>query len=1039
MLEHPHFTIPAEFEADVRRLAQLTEDAHRLPELYRERLTLLEDLAHRPGLEQDTAFSVGVLVDLAEAYRTSTIGDHAANLSRAIACCRRGLSLVTSESAPLEYAHVLHCLGNAYGEMGELPGGDLATHLEQSIAYYKEALRFRTPAIAPVDYAKTQNSLGGTYMSRADLPTADFRSNLQQAIACFKEAVRICGSDVSPIDFAMSHYNLGLAYYGLAHRDPTADMRQAIACYEEALHVYTPETAPLDYAATQNNLGIAYSELSDGDLTENLAKAAASYHEALHFYTAESFPTEYAMVVNNLGRVFLRLPIGDQAANLEQAMFYYQEALRFYSPTANPMDYAMAQHGLGCAYRLYAMLPTSDREANLRQAIGCFGEALRFRTAEASPQEYAGTQSELGVAYSDLPSDRETNLDRAIECFRESLRFCSPIVAPLFYADRQNNLGCTYDERASLATSDRTGYLNRAIACFEEALRAYGPEKRPADCKTTYVNMGDTYFKQRKWKNAADAYERAIAIEETLYQAAASEVAREAELAEARDLFQNDGYCLARLGRFTEAVECLEAGRARALAERLEGSQWTLQGACREDRAAIDQVRHRIRTLEAEARLTGADAPTARRFVELSSGLSKARRELECILNRLRFQSSETAKLNLEGIAHAATHGRPLVYLIATTEGSLAVIVPWRATRLRTQHAVWLDEFSQQSLDRLLIEREPAGKTVGGYVGALVDRQEQSLRAALDHGMPLLQRRLLAPVMKRLKGLGFKQASMIPGGQLTLLPLHALVADSIAVAYAPSARSLRLAMIAARKRAKLRPAFLGIGSPVPNPQPLPFVRAEVERIGSMFKAASRRVLLDQAVTPSKALRELRNATHVHFACHGTFNVYQPLESGVSLSNDEVLTMRMLLGTDLNLCSLRLVVLSACETGRTDVSRVPDESMGLAAGFLQAGAPGVLSALWSVDDLATAVLLTMFYRLHLRMHLDPATALCRAQRRLRRSTAKRMELVDWYERRYEASHRSDPDAFAWMTYYRTNPHVKPFEHPYFWAGFIYTGA
>jgi CHAT domain-containing protein len=56
-----------------------------------------------------------------------------------------------------------------------------------------------------------------------------------------------------------------------------------------------------------------------------------------------------------------------------------------------------------------------------------------------------------------------------------------------------------------------------------------------------------------------------------------------------------------------------------------------------------------------------------------------------------------------------------------------------------------------------------------------------------------------------------------------------------------------------------------------------------------------------------------------------------------------------------------------------------------------------------------------------------------------STADQMKLAAWYERKYEASRRSDPDAFAWMVYYQTNPDVRPFQHPYFWAGFFFTGV
>ncbi|MEF3274250.1 MAG: CHAT domain-containing protein [Chloroflexus sp.] len=61
----------------------------------------------------------------------------------------------------------------------------------------------------------------------------------------------------------------------------------------------------------------------------------------------------------------------------------------------------------------------------------------------------------------------------------------------------------------------------------------------------------------------------------------------------------------------------------------------------------------------------------------------------------------------------------------------------------------------------------------------------------------------------------------------------------------------------------------------------------------------------------------------------------------------------------------MVVLSACQTAITDFQRLPDESIGLPGGFLQASVPAVVSTLWSIPDNGTALLM---YRFHL--HGDP---------------------------------------------------------------------
>ena len=101
----------------------------------------------------------------------------------------------------------------------------------------------------------------------------------------------------------------------------------------------------------------------------------------------------------------------------------------------------------------------------------------------------------------------------------------------------------------------------------------------------------------------------------------------------------NDAYCLARLDRLTEAVERLEGGRTRALAEALARDPASLAEATVEVRAAFEDARDRIKTLEAAARAGhDSDSPqhAARSFLELSSELALARKKLAETIERIR-------------------------------------------------------------------------------------------------------------------------------------------------------------------------------------------------------------------------------------------------------------------------------------------------------------------------------------------------------------------------------------------------------------------
>ena len=137
------------------------------------------------------------------------------------------------------------------------------------------------------------------------------------------------------------------------------------------------------------------------------------------------------------------------------------------------------------------------------------------------------------------------------------------------------------------------------------------------------------------------------------------------------------------------------------------------------------------------------------------------------------------------------------------------------------------------------------------------------------------------------------------------------------------------------------------------------------------------------------LREAPHADIVHFACHGTSRPDRPLASGLTLSNDELLTLSDLLkvrlrGSGPDRIGARLVILSACDTDQPGID-LPDEVISLPTGLLQAGAAGVLATQWAVRSLPVGLLVAAFqaaWRLEGRNAPD---ALAGAQRWLRTTT------------------------------------------------------
>jgi CHAT domain-containing protein len=234
--------------------------------------------------------------------------------------------------------------------------------------------------------------------------------------------------------------------------------------------------------------------------------------------------------------------------------------------------------------------------------------------------------------------------------------------------------------------------------------------------------------------------------------------------------------------------------------------------------------------------------------------------------------------------------------------------------------------------------------------------------------------------------------------------------------------------------------LLAVSNPLPLPggwNALDYAEVEVGAIGRFFSAGSRRILPGEQATVNAVERGLAGATHLHLACHGRFDPNEPLDSALYLADGDRLTLRDLLDGSLDFSSHRLAVLSACQTGTT-YEQVPDEVIGLTAGFMQAGIPGVVATLWPINDRSTVVLVAEFYRLLVAEKQDPATALNQASRYLRDATAR--ELAEWFERRYNDSGGSDQAAYEAAADFRSDPDsaARPYAHPVYWAGFYYSG-
>jgi CHAT domain-containing protein len=256
----------------------------------------------------------------------------------------------------------------------------------------------------------------------------------------------------------------------------------------------------------------------------------------------------------------------------------------------------------------------------------------------------------------------------------------------------------------------------------------------------------------------------------------------------------------------------------------------------------------------------------------------------------------------------------------------------------------------------------------------------------MDETLQWLWTHLLRRPVKQLKAWACARATWVATGFLGMLPLHAAwrpkngrrryALDEVAFAYAPSARAV----------AHVQQASAGLAADdlfaVDNPDgSLRYSGDEVDAVVRHFTAPDSEpwIARREQATVATVRNALAECNVVHLSCHGQNDWRDPLQSALGLYGANW-TVHDLFALEKPI-AVRLAFLSACETGLPGTD-LPDEAVGWASSLIQAGAAGVISTLWSVDERSTAELVSRFYDNWKGGGLAPVDALAEAQRWLR---------------------------------------------------------
>lgn len=237
---------------------------------------------------------------------------------------------------------------------------------------------------------------------------------------------------------------------------------------------------------------------------------------------------------------------------------------------------------------------------------------------------------------------------------------------------------------------------------------------------------------------------------------------------------------------------------------------------------------------------------------------------------------------------------------------------------------------------------------------------------------------LIRPLQGELDAQKIDTLVIVPDGPLRTIPLAALhdgqnfLIGRYAIATTPS---LTLTDLRPIQRQKIRPLLNGLSEAVQGFPSLKYVERELSTIHAVYGG---KVLENEDFRLLGVQRELRETPYsiVHIASHGQFA--SDVRNTFLLTFDDKLTMDrlerfMALGQYRDQ-PVELLTLSACQTAAGD----DRAALGLAGVAVKAGARSALATLWFINDQATALLVTEFYRQLRDPNLSKAKALQQAQ-------------------------------------------------------------
>lgn len=741
--------------------------------------------------------------------------------------------------------------------------------------------------------------------------------------------------------------------------------REALKYCESARKRFTKAGETKWQAMAENGLANTYAELNEFN------KAEQFYALALETAIAANMSVTEAEVEASMGNLALL------RGRYADALKYLELSRRKFEALAMPHQTAIADLEIA---DIYAELNLNTEAVEIYERVGNEFKRLKLRAEEArSRLNYARAAFVLGdattakqqaaIAVRLYKRERNTSgeatamiveaqLELAAGRYKRVLEVTSK-VRDLLKETQNPRLpltvgmieGETYLEANELTNAKQT---------FESVLADARRLQRSGSEQIALGFMGKTALKSGDGKNAIAYFKRSIDIVERLRAPLASEEFSMSFMAARLEPYDQLAKVYLANNRIADAFRTIESGRSRALVDALSVESNVSDSS---DGLSAELAQARLELNSYYKRLNRADADE---IADLNDAVRRREGQVAKLTRQIASVASQglnretRSNFSLRSLRHQLGDGRTLVEFVEIDGKFSAFVVTGTKIRFVRDLATATDVAA--ALEDLHFQFGALRYGTDGMERFLVQ-----MKSRADACLANLYQMLIRPLEMMLVG---DSLVIVSAGLLHYVPFHALrngdqyTAERFEISYAPSAGVW--SKLQERPTRKIENSLLmGFAD-----ERIPLVESEIEAVRRIVPMP--KTLVGAKASFSAFVKNASGRGLIHLACHGQFRAENPMFSSLHLADGWV--------TVHDICKQRidaeLVVLSACETGLNKVF-AGDEILGLARGFLTAGAASLIVSLWTVNDAAAAELMQKLYR-EIQRGQSPAASLRKAQ-------------------------------------------------------------